>query len=175
VIASGERMTRLIDQLLDVTRARIGGGILVHRSLTDLHMLARQTIDELALAHRGSRVELHATGNVRGSWDPDRLAQVFSNLLSNALQHGTGEPVAITIAGGAAMIRIVFQNHGMIPAELVATVFEPFRGSRQKRDGSAGMGLGLYITQQIVEAHGGTIEVVSQDGRTTFAIDLPRV
>lgn len=175
VVASGERMGRMIDQLLDFTRARVGGGITLHRGPTELEAIARNAIEEVAHDARDRPIVLERAGDLRGAWDADRLAQVFSNLVSNAVHHGAAEPVLFGLDGrGSEAVRISISNAGTIAPDVLPVVFQPFRGSVRKHDGSLGMGLGLYITQQIVQAHGGTIDVRSGDGRTTFTIDLPR-
>ncbi len=177
ILGSSERMSRMVDQLLDFTRLRIGGGLVPSRHLRDLRELARQTVEEVELANSGWRFELEAAGNLTGSWDGDRLAQVLSNLIGNAVQHGSSErPLVVRLDGTAAdgAVRIEIQNHGQIPAELLPQLFDPFRGARHKRDGSGGLGLGLYITEQIVRAHGGEIAVTSEGETTTFRVQLPR-
>ncbi len=177
VMSSGNRMARMVDQLLDFTRARVGGGLALQLGSMDLQALARHAIEEVELANPSWKFALAFTGNVRGEWDADRLAQVFSNLVGNGVQHGNPQmPLRISIDGSRPELVLVdVSNAGAIAAELVPQLFDPFRGTQHKRDGSQGLGLGLYISQQIVRAHGGDINVTSSpEAGTTFTIQLPR-
>ena len=176
ILSSGARMTRMIDQLLDFTRVRLGAGLPLDRQTIDLVPLLRQAMDELEDAHPAWSFRLDARGDTRGSWDGDRLSQVFSNLIANAVQHGDpGEGVRVTVDGAAAeAIRIGIENRGTIPAPLLPRIFEPLSGGSQRRAGSQGLGLGLYITREIVRSHGGEIEVRSAGEATCFSARLPR-
>jgi PAS domain S-box-containing protein len=177
VQSSAERMARMIDQLLDLTRVRLGTGIAPSPVAADLMAIVEQTLDELPGGRE--RVRLEATGDPRGTWDPDRLLQVLSNLGSNALAHSPpGTPVHLRLdAGAAETVELSVQNFGpAVPAELRAVIFEPFRGSTSRNGrASRGLGLGLFITRQIVCAHGGTIGFETSDERgTVFRLTLPR-
>ncbi|MGH7436480.1 MAG: sensor histidine kinase, partial [Polyangiaceae bacterium] len=135
-----------------------------------------RVIQELATGRGEEPVRLEAEGDPNGNWDADRLAQVFSNLVSNALEHSPagGEIRAAVEARAADQVTITVQNPGVIPAELLPDIFEPFRHGRQNAK-SRGLGLGLYITKEIVAAHGGSIEVASSEGSgTRFRVVLPR-
>jgi PAS domain S-box-containing protein len=175
---SADRMTRMIEQILDLTRARLGGGIPIAPSDVDLAALADQLAQELEGA-AAQQIVVEAAGDMRGHWDRDRLAQAISNLLGNAVEHGAaGEPVRLSLEGEVpAVVRIRVWNAGAIPEQILPDLFDPFR--RGVPDGRArrskGLGLGLYIVQQIVQGHGGTIEVRSTAGEgTTFTITIPR-
>jgi signal transduction histidine kinase len=176
IVSSSERMARMIDQLLDFTRIRLGKGLAIQPAATDLGDLARQIADETAAAH-DRPIDVRQRGDTGGLWDPDRLSQVLSNLLANAAAHGP-EDKRLTLeldAEDAEHVHVRVSNDGQIDAALLDKLFEPFHGSSKPRRGMAqGLGLGLYITREIVEAHGGRIAVTSNDGRTTFRIDLPR-
>lgn len=171
------RMTRMVDQLLDMTRARLGGGIAVARQRTPLLPLIKSVMEELSLAHTGTPFELVTVAEVVGLWDPDRLGQVVSNLLSNAVQYGlAGAPiiVGVTRAEGAATITVHNQLRGKpIPPETLATLFEPYRRGGDHGQNTTGLGLGLYIVHEIVRAHGGTMDAVSSQSGTTFRVALP--
>lgn len=174
--SSTNRMARMIAQLLDLTRARLGGGISVLPQACALGALVEDIVDELAAANPACRIELEATGNLEGRWDPDRLAQVFANLLGNAVRYHRDAPIRVTL-DGTAPDRVVARVHnaGVIPPALLPVLFEPFRGDGASRRSKApGLGLGLYITRAIVESHGGSIEVASSDDGTTFTVTLPR-
>jgi signal transduction histidine kinase len=175
IVTSGNRMNRMIGQLLDFTRIRVAGGLPLERAATDLVAVWRQAIEEAAEKGAG-RVELNVVGDCTGHWDADRLAQVASNLLGNALRHGSPEKAITVLLDGYAGANVAMhvQNDGEIDAELLPKLFEPFqRGDRRPR--GDGLGLGLFITQQIVLAHGGSIDVASNvAGGTAFTVHLPR-
>jgi PAS domain S-box-containing protein len=176
ILKSAGRMARMIDQLLDFTRVRLGNGIPLQQSSTDLAAVCRAATEEL-VGDGQSRIRLTVVGEPVGEWDRDRLAQLVSNLLGNALAHGKpGSPVRIRIDGtGARAVRLEVHNDGMIPDQLLPVLFEPFRSTGEKRQGASGLGLGLYISKQVVLAHGGTLDVSSteHDG-VCFAVELPR-
>lgn len=176
IIASGHRMQRMIDQLLDLTRLRVGGGILLHPRPGELKAIVEQVASEIRTTHPGWPVIVDVSGCTRGSWDSDRMAQALSNLLGNAVQHGTREAgVRIAMDGTSPdSLTVTVQNAGSIPAVLLPVIFSPFRGLHHGRNGSNGLGLGLYITRQIIAAHGGEIRAQSDDATTTFTITLPR-
>lgn len=177
ILSSGERMTRMIEQLLDLTRARVGGGIELHPQEASLAELCTHVMDELELVYPEWQLQREVHGDPSGTWDPDRLLQVVSNLVANAGMHGTtGGVIAVRIDGTSPeVVTLEIHNDGAIPEALLPSIFDPFRGTRHRGDQSRGLGLGLFITQQIVQAHGGTIELRSTpaDG-TTFLVRLPR-
>ncbi len=177
IVASGQRMTTMIEQLLDFTRIRSGGGIPIEPHETNLLDLCGQAVGELELAHPEWRIQREASGDLRGSWDSDRLLQVFSNLLANACQHGVaGSPVLVKLDGtGGDWVDILVRNRGAIPAALLQYLFDPFRSTRHRRDQSRGLGLGLFIVREVVRGHGGSVDVASTepDG-TSFVVRLPR-
>jgi PAS domain S-box-containing protein len=178
ILTSGQRMMRMIDQLLDLTRARVGGGIQIERCNANLADLCNQAMGELEIAHPRWRFTREVVGDQDGAWDPDRLLQLISNLVSNAGQHGSPEsPIVVKLDGRRAeSVTLQVHNEGAIPDAVLPNIFDPFRGTRQRRDYSRGLGLGLFIVKEIVRAHGGTVQVSSsqQEGTTCFTIDLPR-
>lgn len=173
---TSSRMQRIVDQLLDVTRARLGGGIPVEPQKTDLEEVVTTVIDELALAYP-DRVFQPKLEHVRGDWDPDRLAQVVSNLVGNAIQHGAAEsPVWIEAAreGSHALIRVRNVTTGApISKEQEQTIFAPFRRHPRPGTRTGGLGLGLYIANEILRAHRGQISIDSDSSTTTFTVRLP--
>ena len=176
ILNSGARMTRMIDQLLDFTRFRLGAGLALARVRCDLGQLMRQTVDELEDANPDSRVTLRCLGDLGGHWDGDRLSQVFSNLIGNALQHGVpASSVEVAVDGqDLAQVSVRVQNQGVIPADVVSTLFEPLAGGQSLVKGR-GLGLGLFISRELVRAHGGQVGVVSQPaGGTVFTVVIPR-
>jgi signal transduction histidine kinase len=177
ILSSGNRMARMIEQLLDVTRARSGGGIEVQPHKVDLSEVCEQAAGELELAHPSWTIRCVFHGDPVGTWDRDRLAQVLSNLIANAGQHGRPEAEIVVTFDGRRddAVSLEVHNEGCIPPELLPTLFDPFRGSSTQRGRARGLGLGLFIVHEIVRAHGGTISVESSEERgTTFTITLPR-
>lgn len=169
---NAERMTRMIEQLLDLTRARLGGGMPLVLVSNDLTAIARGVVEEFA----AGTVQLDASGAVVGVWDGDRLAEVVSNLVGNARQHADpGTVVVVDVHREAADAVLWVCNHGApIPAELLPVIFAPFRSGRARASPrSSNLGLGLFISSEIVRAHGGTITAESVAGVTTFAVHLP--
>jgi PAS domain S-box-containing protein len=176
VLSSADRMQLMISQLLDFARARADGGIELERRPTEIAAIARDAIEEVRFARPGSRIELEVQGDVRGDHDANRLSQVFSNLIGNAVQHGAPDaPLIVRIDGRSPMaIHVEVRNRGTIAPELLPILFSPFRGSHQKGLRSQGLGLGLFITDRIVRAHGGEIHAESACGETAFRFHLPR-
>ena len=171
-------MGRMITQVLDFTRARAGGGIAVTRVASDLHLICAQAIGELKDGYPERVVETKYSGDAHGEWDADGLARVFSNLVGNALKHGRQDaPVRVEVDATGAVVRCLVCNLGTpISAALLPNLFDPFRqGHGGGRGASDGLGLGLFIAQQIVVSHGGRICVrSSEDQGTQFSFDLSR-
>ena len=177
ILASAERMARMIDQILDFTRIRLGAGLSLHPKEMDLLKVLLSSRDELQTVHPNATIEVESSGDLRGTWDKDRLEQVISNLIGNAMQHGQpGEKIMVRLDGSAPeLVSWSVRNAGVVDPAIVAVLFEPFRGSSQKGVSSRGLGLGLYITQQIVNAHGGQIGVETDGAAgTIFTVRLPR-
>ena len=173
--ASGERMSRLIEDTLDLVRMRVGGGIQLHTGTMDLGDVVGRIVDELRTAHPDRRFNFRRDGKLAGIWDADRIAQVASNLIGNASRHGTaGSDITIDARGSDSGVVLTVANQGAIEPDLLPCIFDPFRGTRDRHRGRyGGLGLGLYIVQQVVLAHGGRIDVRSDDDTTTFTVELP--
>jgi sigma-B regulation protein RsbU (phosphoserine phosphatase) len=172
------RMSRMVDQLLDVTRARLGDGIPVMRREMELVPLIKSAVDELSLAYPRTQFKLVATSEVAGIWDPDRLGQVVSNVMSNAVHYGqVGAPIVVEVTSSELAATITVHNairDQPISREALATLFDPYRRGHHDGTNANGLGLGLYIVHEIVRAHGGTMEVESVASGTTFRVVLPR-
>jgi signal transduction histidine kinase len=173
LLRSTARMRRMIDQVLDVTRIRERGSLPCMPSALDLRAVACSVREELAES-QGS-MPIDSVGDTTGTWDQDRMAQVFSNLLGNAREHSAPHAVVHTEIDGSNAQRVIvkIRNPSTIPSDELANIFEPFRQGtiRQGR----GLGLGLHIAKLIVAAHAGALTVTStgHDG-TCFTLELPR-
>jgi PAS domain S-box-containing protein len=175
IVSSAARMERLIADLLDLSRGRLGSGLPIAPRCCDLREIARQVCDELQIANPTRPIRLALDGEGAGEWDPERLSQALSNLVGNALQHSPdGSEIAVHLLGSERAVIFAVRSEGEpIPPELQPSIFESFRAGRAP--GVGGMGLGLYIVRQIVVAHGGTVEVSSDPAAgTTFTVALPR-
>jgi signal transduction histidine kinase len=175
--SSGKRMSRMIEDMLDLARTRLAGGVLLKPEPADLGLLIQPVVQEQQAAFPDRCIEVLHEGDLTGKWDAGRLAQVVSNLVGNALQHGNGgEAVQIRLDGAELDVVVLsVRNAGCIPAELLPHIFDPFRGAERERGRDEGLGLGLYIVRKIVEAHNGSVEVQSGEGkRTLFRVSLPR-
>jgi len=168
-------MVRLIEDILDVSRIR-SGTLSVRPVKTELSRLLQRVIDDLAqqAAAVGSTISLHAPQPVDGWWDEFRIEQVVVNLLTNALRYGGGKPVEVSLSPTAEGAHIDVRDHGIgISAEDQPRIFQQFERAGGGRSAD-GLGLGLFITQQLVEAHGGSIRVHSAPGSgSVFSLDLP--
>jgi signal transduction histidine kinase len=175
-------MDHLITDLLDFTRSRLGSGLPIHKTHCDLAQVAEDALEAVRTGVPEHRFDAELSGDLTLQADPARVAQLLSNLLYNAAQHGApATPIALRIAGDADSVTVQVHNQGApIPQEALAAVFEPLVQAA-KRSGSKGarsstsMGLGLFIAKEIVRGHGGTIGVESsKDAGTTFTFQLPR-
>ncbi len=169
------RMKRMIDELLDFTRIRPESGMPIQRAPTDLGATMQESMAEVRAANAERRLEFEQHGSCVGNWGPERLAQVCSNLLSNAIAHGDpAGPVTVRLDGtGDDQVELSVSNLAKpIAPELLSQLFLPFRRGRSHRRG--GVGLGLYIVQQIVTGHGGSIDAHSDEDSTRFVVRLPR-
>jgi signal transduction histidine kinase len=177
ILSSGNRMGRMIEDMIDASRARLTGGIPLKRESSDLLALIQRVIKEHQSAFPRRNIEVWHEGDFSGNWDSGRLAQAASNLIGNALQHGeNAEPIRVRIDGTQpGQVEIMVSNAGVIPADVMDRLFEPFHGGRPESGRRGGLGLGLFIVQQIVQAHGGAVDVKSgEDGHTSIRATVPR-
>ncbi|MCI0672064.1 MAG: PAS domain-containing protein, partial [Myxococcaceae bacterium] len=174
--AEAERAARMTHDLLDFTQARLGGGIRIERTPLDFHAAVRNVLDEVRLAHPKRTLELVSSGDGQGVLDEDRLAQVVTNLVNNAVAYSpAGSPVRVETRGEDGALLLSVHNQGKpIPGDVLPQLFEPMRrGTDHEATGS--VGLGLFIVKSIVAAHGGVVEVRSTAAEgTTFTVRLPR-
>jgi signal transduction histidine kinase len=188
LVSSGVRMQRMIEQILDLARDRLTTGISVSRTAPrDLVPLITKIVEEMRLLHPEQRIELRAEGRCFASVDADRFEQVVSNLLGNAATHGDStRPIRVHVAehSGAALatasgrvhrslptsrVSLAVRNYGApIAAEALPLLFDPLRRRRKPEGRSAGLGLGLYISERILRAHGGSIRVTSSESEGTL-------
>jgi PAS domain S-box-containing protein len=178
IARSADRMAKIISQLLDFTRARLGGGIPVDRRLVDLAEICAEVIAEQETAHPDRALRFDADMDTKGLWDRERLAQVVANLIGNAIRHGKPDgPIDVRLRAQGDAVCLQIHNDGSpIPADLLPSIFDPFRrhGISAGRN-SDGLGLGLFIVREMVRAHSGEIGVQSTEAEgTTFSVTLPR-
>jgi signal transduction histidine kinase len=176
ILDSASRMSTMVTQLLDLTRTRLVGGIALARRDTRLSAIVERALAELRLLYPGREIRLDVRSDAHGAWDADRLVQVFSNLVDNALAYGDAtRPVSVRVIGDDALARVEVHNEGpAISPDLLPVLFEPYRRTGARKRESRGLGLGLYISQQIVRVHGGEVTVQSTTAMgTTFIVTLP--
>jgi signal transduction histidine kinase len=180
ILSSARRMNQMVGDLLDFTRGRLGSGIPINPGPMDLGTVIGQAVGEVTLAHPKSVLQLTAVGDLRGRWDDARVGQLAANLLGNAVQHGApGTLIKVTAQGEEREVVLRVHNFGPpIPKADVAGLFSPFKRFRSGAavgSDSGSLGLGLYIADRIVSAHGGTMDVQSSaDSGTLFTVRLPR-
>ena len=169
-------MDHMVSDILDFARGRLGSPMPITPAAANLGTLVREVADEVQSANPGFSLDVDTNGDLSGDWDTERLKQLLSNLLLNAIQHGNGKNVAVTTKSDETVVLLEVCNEGPpIPKELLGTMFDPLVHGRSSDQNSAGLGLGLFIVNEIVSAHKGTIAVTSsQDVGTTFSVRLPR-
>src|SRR3954469_13718509 len=177
----GQKMLKLVNNLLDFTRTQLGSGLPIKVKKTDIANVCLGAVEELRAKYPERTIEFSAKGNREGFWDGARIAQVFSNLIGNALQYGAeAEPVTVHLDGESDEIVATIKNKGApIDRERMQSIFEPLvRFTEEDSIGHANetsLGIGLYITREIVQAHNGMIHLISSNGEgTSFTVRLPR-
>lgn len=180
-IQSGaQRAVRLVNDLLDFTRVRLGGEIFLARVRLDMRVVATHALAGLRAAFPDRDVEMHAAGDTHGTWDSDRMAQIVECLTTNALRHSDGAtPVRVTLRDDGGWLTIAVNHAGPpIPPERLGDLFEPFSARLRDTDATyanAGNGLELCIVQSIARAHGGMVRASSSaEAGTTLEVRVPR-
>lgn len=174
VASSAARMLRMIRDLLDLSRARSPSGLPLKMEQIEAGDVIADVVDEMRIAHPGRTVEIAAPeGPVIGAWDRDRLAQLLSNMLSNAFEHGRADgPVTVEWSGGKGLRLSVVSSGPPIEDGARARIFEAFQQGEGKKN--HGLGLGLYIVREIARAHGGDVALERSDAtETRFTVTLP--
>lgn len=181
VVECTDRATEILSHLLDLTRARLGSGLPVVREHTNMEFIARVIVEEIRAMHPDRTVTIEVSGNTEGEWDKPRIGQVLSNLLGNAVQYGFKDvPISLVVKGDGDAVIVSVHNHGIpIAPEAVNHIFDSLtRGNdydEEKYPSMFNLGLGLYITKEIVTSHHGMIDVKSTEKEgTTFTARLPR-
>jgi signal transduction histidine kinase len=180
VLQSADRMRRMIEDLLDVARTKLGGSLPIDPSSTDAGDICERVLAEMRALHADCHFHLETTGDLRAKWDAARIEQLLANLVNNAVQHGDRtKSITIQAQGDGESVVLSVHNEGEpIPERLLDRVFEPLMRGERAQDGSrsaGNMGLGLYIASTVARAHSGSINVQSSKaGGTTFKVPLPR-
>jgi signal transduction histidine kinase len=180
IVSSTSRMNQMVGALLDFTRSRLGGGIPIDPASLNMGKVVHDVVNEIKAAHPERKIDVDARGALTGHWDCARISQVLTNLVGNALEHGSDRTiVTIAVQGDEKEVSVSIHNRGAaIPEDQMDGLFNAMKrqGMADKADGpSANLGLGLYIADQIVRAHKGRIDVrSSEEAGTTFTVHLPR-
>lgn len=178
LIRGGERMRQLLDDLLDYSRASLNLGIPIAPAGMELARACEEEIELQRVAWPANVIELTTEGQTQGTWDASRLKQALGNLIANAAKYGDpGARITVRLVGHDDKVVLSVENAGpAIAAGRMQTLFEPLRRGTQRHGETerTSLGLGLFIVQQIVEAHGGEVAVSSMAGRTAFNVTLPR-
>lgn len=180
IYTSVKRASQIVGDLLDFTRSQIGHGIPLKKEQMDIQPVCERIVEESRTVHPEADIHLTCSGRVVGEFDGARLEQVFSNLIGNAIQHGAGcDPVTVTLDSHGGILQFSVHNTGSpIPEEVLPFIFNPMGRYAQEMVTDNGpyssLGLGLFIVSQIVESHGGRVEVTSQaETGTKFVVLIP--
>ena len=177
ILASGQRMERMVEQLLDVTRARLAQGIAIRRVWQDCEPVVTRMVAEARGANPGRDLRYQRRGECWARVDADRFEQVVSNLVGNAIAHSPAlEPVTVELVGTAEALRLSVHNGGRpIDPAFMPALFDPFVRKGKAPGQSQGLGLGLYIVERIVQGHGGNVRATSSaETGTVFEATLPK-
>jgi phosphoserine phosphatase RsbU/P len=171
-----DRVRTLIGDLLDFTQAKLGRGLSVHMERVDLHAAIGAAVADLGVAFPGHSIRHERQGDGACVADANRIVQAVGNLVGNAATHGAaGRPITVRTAGEGERFRVAVHNEGQpIPPEIIPTLFQPMVRGAPEQAGDGGIGLGLFIVQEIVQRHGGSVQVESTaPAGTTFTMLIP--
>ena len=174
---ASRRMSRLVSDLLDLALTRLGEQMPIKRTPSDVGTIVRDVVAEVGAFYPKTRIESRVRGDSSGQWDVARLAQALTNLLGNAVQHGdTAAPISIDVHGDSSAVVVAIHNTGpVIPPGTPDRIFEGTKRDATTVDDHRHLGLGLFIVDKIIKAHGGTIDMRStEELGTTFTIRLPK-
>jgi hypothetical protein len=178
---SGSRMQALLDDLIDFNRTKLGLGIKIAPAKVDLGQVFADGLYQLRVAYPSREIKFTVEGDARGVWDANRLHQLLDNLVVNAIKYGFSDsPVRVTLTGNDEKVVLTVRNRGpVIEPQLRTRIFDPLRRgssplSDQDGEGDGSLGLGLFISREIAIAHGGDIDVESDESETVFTVRLPR-
>jgi signal transduction histidine kinase len=181
ICSSVNRANQLVNDLLDLARCNLGGGIPVNLESSEWIAVCETVVEELRTGFPDATIKFRSSGVGAGMFDPSRMAQVFSNLIGNAIRHGDrDQPIEVSLDGSADAVVLTVKNSGdLIPPHALPLIFNP--GGRYskyasgEKGPSAGLGLGLFIASEIVAGHKGRIDVTSSsDGGTVFRVCIPK-
>ena len=179
---SAKRMSKLINDLIDFTRSHLGPGIPIRVKQGSIVAVCEEVVNELRTFHPEKQIDLHVPPQLDAIFDESRIAQVLSNLIGNAIQYGSGDaPVTVQVSGTENDVVIAVNNRGTtIPSEKLPSVFDPMVRIAASVTSDylerTSLGIGLYISREIVHAHGGKVLLVSTDADgTTFTVTMPRL
>jgi signal transduction histidine kinase len=178
MIRSGQRMKRLLDDLLDFNRSALGFGIAVKPEFIDMAHACSEEIELRRLAAPSVQFVMETEGDTQGEWDAERVRQLLGNLLSNALKYGDGvSPVVVRLVGRTDDVVLSVTNSGpSLPNDRPDQLFEPLRRERSTNYDAerTSLGLGLYIVKAVARAHGASVGAESADGKTVFTVRWPK-
>lgn len=177
LIASGRRMSSLLDDLLEYNKQAIGAGIAIKRSLVDLAVACQEEIEILQAAYPRIPIEFEVQGRTEGDYDASRLRDALANLVSNAVHHGMTEtPVRIVLEGTETHVTLTVANRvSEGTPEIQETMFEAFTRAQADGHESRHLGLGLFFVREIVRAQGGKVSTSTGDGYVSISLELPKL